>query len=116
MTNQVAVNSPDVQAAVPFYGRQPAPGDVPRIKASLLVHYAGDDERINAGIPEFEAALKDERTKPPTEWEGPLSSPPRAHPTNETTAAIPRRRGKLPKSNPLRNVGCWQRFTFRAVT
>ena len=59
MTNQVAVNSPDVQAAVPFYGRQPAPEDVSKIKASLLIHYAGDDERINAGIPEFEAALKD---------------------------------------------------------
>jgi carboxymethylenebutenolidase len=59
MTNQVAVNSPDVQAAVPFYGRQPAPEDVFKIKASLLIHYAGDDERINAGIPEFEAALKE---------------------------------------------------------
>ncbi|MBA7598287.1 Carboxymethylenebutenolidase [subsurface metagenome] len=59
MTNQVAVNSPDVQAAAPFYGRQPASEDVPKIKASLLVHYAGDDERINAGIPEFEAALKE---------------------------------------------------------
>ena len=58
MTNQVAVNSPDVQAAVPFYGRQPAAEDVPKIKASLLIHYAGDDERINAGIPAFEAALK----------------------------------------------------------
>ena len=57
MTNQVAVNSPDVQAAVPFYGRQPAPEDVSKIKASLLIHYGGDDERINAGIPEFEAAL-----------------------------------------------------------
>ena len=59
MTNQVAVNSPDVQAAVPFYGRQPETGDVPKIKASILAHYAGDDERINAGIPEFEAALKE---------------------------------------------------------
>jgi len=59
MTNQIAVNSPDVQAGVPFYGRQAATGDVPKIKASLLVHYAGDDERINAGIPEFEAALKE---------------------------------------------------------
>ncbi len=59
MTNDVAVNSPDVQAAVPFYGRQPAPEDVPKIRASLLVHYAGDDERINAGIPAFEAALKE---------------------------------------------------------
>ena len=59
MTNQVAVNSPDVQAAAPFYGRQPASEDVPKIKAALLVHYAEDDERINAGIPEFEAALKE---------------------------------------------------------
>ena len=58
MTAQVAVHSPDVQAAVPFYGRQPPPEDIPKVKASLLVHYAGEDERINAGIPEFEAALK----------------------------------------------------------
>lgn len=59
MTNQVAVHSTDVQAAVPFYGRQPSPEDVPKIKAALLIHYAGHDERINAGIPAFEAALKD---------------------------------------------------------
>ena len=58
MTNQVAVNSPDLTAAVPFYGSQPAPEDVPKIKASLLMHYAGLDERINAGIEAFEAALK----------------------------------------------------------
>lgn len=58
MTNQVAVNSADLRAAVPFYGRQPAPEDVPKIKASLLIHYAGLDERINAGIEAFEAALK----------------------------------------------------------
>ena len=59
MTNQVAVNSSDVQAAVPFYGRQPAVEDVPKIKASILAQYAGDDERINAGIPGYEAALKE---------------------------------------------------------
>ncbi len=58
MANQVAVNSPDVSAAVPYYGGQPAAEDVPKIKASLLLHYAGDDQRINAGIPVFEAALK----------------------------------------------------------
>ncbi|NIM97962.1 MAG: dienelactone hydrolase family protein [candidate division Zixibacteria bacterium] len=58
MTNQVAVNSPDLVAAVPFYGRQPAPKDVPKIKASMLLQYAGLDERINAGIEAFEAALK----------------------------------------------------------
>ncbi|GAI97841.1 unnamed protein product [marine sediment metagenome] len=58
VTNQVAVNSPDLTAAVPFYGRQPAPEDVPKIKASLLLHYAGLDERINAGIEAFEEALR----------------------------------------------------------
>jgi carboxymethylenebutenolidase len=58
MTNQVAVHSPDVAAAVPYYGAAPAVEDVPKIKASLLLHYAGNDERINAGIPAFEAALK----------------------------------------------------------
>jgi carboxymethylenebutenolidase len=58
LTNQVAVHSPDLSAAVPYYGSQPAAEDVPRIKASLLLHYAGLDRRINAGIEAFEAALK----------------------------------------------------------
>jgi carboxymethylenebutenolidase len=58
MANQVAVHSPDLVAAVPYYGAAPASEDVPKIKASLLLHYAGVDERINAGIPAFEAALK----------------------------------------------------------
>ena len=58
MTNQVAVRSPDLAAAVPYYGSQPAAEDVPRIKAALLLHYAGNDARINRGIPDFEAALK----------------------------------------------------------
>ncbi len=58
ITNQVAVNSPDLAAAIPFYGRQPASEDVSKIKASFLLHYAGLDERINAGIEAFEAALK----------------------------------------------------------
>jgi carboxymethylenebutenolidase len=58
MANQVAVNSPDLKAAVPFYGMQPATGDVSKIKSSLLLHYAGLDERINQGIPAYEAALK----------------------------------------------------------
>jgi len=58
MANQLAVTSPDLSAAVPYYGRQPAPEDVHRIKASLLIHYAGLDEGINKGIPEYEAALK----------------------------------------------------------
>ena len=58
MTNQVAVHSPDLSAAVPYYGRQPAATDVHKIKASMLLHYAGIDERINAGIPAFENALK----------------------------------------------------------
>lgn len=59
VTNQVAVQSPDLKAAVPFYGRQPASEDVPKIKASLLLHYAGLDKRINAGIEAFEATLQE---------------------------------------------------------
>jgi carboxymethylenebutenolidase len=58
IANQLAVNAPDLTAAVPFYGMQPAVEDVPKIKASLLIHYAGIDERIDKGIPAFEAALK----------------------------------------------------------
>jgi carboxymethylenebutenolidase len=58
VTNQVAVAAPDLAAAVPFYGAQPPAEDVPKIKAPLLLHYAGTDDRINAGIAAFEAALK----------------------------------------------------------
>ena len=60
MSNTLAVRIPEViSAAVPFYGRQPAAGDVPNIKARLLIHYAELDERINAGWPTYEAALKE---------------------------------------------------------
>ena len=58
MANQVAVNSTDLTAAVPYYGRQPVAADVPKIKASLLLHYAGIDEAIDKGIPAYEEALK----------------------------------------------------------
>ncbi|HVN23794.1 MAG TPA: dienelactone hydrolase family protein [Syntrophorhabdales bacterium] len=58
MANQLAVNSPDLVAAVPYYGRQPASDAVPKIKASLLLHYAGNDEGINKGIAAYELALK----------------------------------------------------------
>jgi carboxymethylenebutenolidase len=58
VTNQVAVRAPELTAAVPFYGSQPEPEDVPKIKANMLLHYASLDERINAGISDFEEALK----------------------------------------------------------
>ena len=58
MTNQVAVNAADLKAAVPYYGSVPSVEDVPKIKASMLCHYAGEDARINQGIPEFENAMK----------------------------------------------------------
>lgn len=58
MTNQVAVNAPDLDAAVPYYGRQPVEADVAKIKAPVMAHYGGNDAGINAGIPAFEAALK----------------------------------------------------------
>jgi carboxymethylenebutenolidase len=63
MTNQVAVNSPDLDAAVPYYGSQPKAEDVPKIKAPILAHYAENDERINTGIPAFEEALKKNNKK-----------------------------------------------------
>ena len=56
--NAAAVAYPELAAAVPFYGMQARAEDVPRIKAPLLLHYAGLDERINAGWPAYEAALK----------------------------------------------------------
>lgn len=59
MANTLAVRLPDlVVASVPFYGRQPAAADVPKIKAQLLIHYAGLDTRIDEGWPAYEAALK----------------------------------------------------------
>lgn len=58
MTNQVAVNAPGLDAAVPYYGRQPAETDVAKIEAPVMAHYAGNDAGINAGIESFEAALK----------------------------------------------------------
>jgi carboxymethylenebutenolidase len=63
MVNQLAVNVPELKAAVPFYGSQPDPADVPKIKAALQLHYAGADERINAGIPAYEEALKKANVK-----------------------------------------------------
>lgn len=58
MANLMAVHVPDLKAACPFYGRQADVADVPKIKAALQLHYAGQDERINAGIPAYEEALK----------------------------------------------------------
>lgn len=58
VANTLAVRLPDLAAAVPFYGVQPAAADVAKIKAPLLIHYAGLDERVNAGWPAYEAALK----------------------------------------------------------
>ena len=56
--NTLAVTDPGLAAGVAYYGRQPADSDVPKITAPLLLHYASLDERIDAGIPAFEAALK----------------------------------------------------------
>lgn len=58
IANTMAVRIADLAAAVPFYGIQPSAADTARIKAPLLIHYAANDDRINAGWPAFEAALK----------------------------------------------------------
>lgn len=58
LTNDLAAASPDLAAAVPYYGRQASLDEVPNIQAALLLHYAGLDERINAGIDAYRAALE----------------------------------------------------------
>jgi carboxymethylenebutenolidase len=63
LVNQLAVNSPDLKAGVAYYGRQADAADVPKIKAALQLHYGGLDERVNAGIPAYETALKAAGTK-----------------------------------------------------
>ena len=63
VANAMAVRMPDLAGAVPFYGAQPAAGDVAKIKAPLMIHYAGLDERINAGWPAYEAALKENKVR-----------------------------------------------------
>ncbi|MEQ9593418.1 MAG: dienelactone hydrolase family protein [Cyclobacteriaceae bacterium] len=56
--NLMAVNIPDLKASVPFYGGQAPVADVPKIKAPLMLHYAGLDTRVNEGWPAYEEALK----------------------------------------------------------
>lgn len=58
ISNHMAVRLPDLEAAVPFYGTQPEGNVVSRIQAPLLIHYAEKDQRVNAGWPDYEAALK----------------------------------------------------------
>lgn len=58
MANNLAVNVPELKAAVAFYGRQPDLAEVPKIKAAVQLHYAGIDERVNAGMTAYEVALK----------------------------------------------------------
>jgi len=58
VVNRLAAATPDLVAGVAYYGMQAPAADVPKIKAKLMLHYAGLDDRINAGIPAYEAALK----------------------------------------------------------
>ena len=59
LVNRLAVNAPELKAGVAYYGAQAKAEDVPSIKAALLLHYAGLDERINAGIEDYRKALTD---------------------------------------------------------
>jgi carboxymethylenebutenolidase len=64
MASTLAVRLPDlILAAVPFYGRQPAAADVPKIKAALLIHYAEQDPKVNEGWPAYEIALKEAKVR-----------------------------------------------------
>ena len=58
MVNTLAVRVPELVAGVPFYGTAPAAADVPKIKATLLIHFASNDDRVNSTWPAYEAALK----------------------------------------------------------
>lgn len=58
IVNQLAVRLPDLAAGAPFYGRQPNAEDTAKIKAPLMLHYAGNDQGVNQGIPAFEEALQ----------------------------------------------------------
>lgn len=58
IANFLATRIPDLGAAVPFYGRQPAIEEAAKIKAPLLLQYAEQDDNVNAGWPAYEAALK----------------------------------------------------------
>ncbi len=63
MVNTLATRVPELAAGVPFYGKQPEAADVAKIKAPMLIHYADKDDRVNAGIPAFEEALKANKIK-----------------------------------------------------
>lgn len=58
IANMMAVRLPDLKASVPFYGGQPSEEETSQIQAPLLLHYAGLDERVNAGWPDYEKALQ----------------------------------------------------------
>jgi carboxymethylenebutenolidase len=58
IVNMLATRLPDLVAGAPFYGQQPTAEDAAKIKAAMLIHYAGNDDRINAGWPAYETALK----------------------------------------------------------
>ena len=63
MVNTIATRVPDLAAAVPYYGAQPAAAEAAKINAPMLLHYAGVDDRINAGWPAFEEVLKAHHVK-----------------------------------------------------
>ncbi len=63
VVNQIAVRYPDLAAGVPFYGAQPKAEDVPKIKAAMQMHYAGNDDNINKGIAAYDEALKAARVR-----------------------------------------------------
>jgi carboxymethylenebutenolidase len=58
VVNTIATRVPELKAGVPFYGPQPSAEAAAKIKAAMQLHYASNDERIDAGIPAYEAALK----------------------------------------------------------
>ena len=63
IVNLLATRMPDLVAGVPYYGTQPTADETAKIKAALLIHYAANDDRVNAGWPAFEVALKSHQVR-----------------------------------------------------
>ena len=63
VSGRLAANSAELEAAVVFYGMPPAPEEAAKVRVPIMMHYAGRDERINAAVPAFDAALRAANTR-----------------------------------------------------
>jgi carboxymethylenebutenolidase len=104
ISNFLATRIPDLAAAVPFYGAQPAAEEAAKIKAPLLIQYAEKDDRINAGWPAYEAAFMASTTTPPRVTTRLLPSSHGAAPLNSSTSICAPKEGVAKGSLPFCEV------------